>query len=246
MAPVPRLTGRSLRTSHLNQTTTVPGDRSPDPRLEAITRALEEHRRRRGEFLESHLPEPPAGPAARASVALVVRPVPDDLELLVIKRATRSGDPWSGHMALPGGRRAPEDASARVTAERETEEEVGIDLASKGRLLGQLSPVWPGSGAPAIVVSPFVYSVPRHTGVTTNHEVADAFWIGLQHLYSPDAATEYLHRVAGGPELRFPAIAYESHVIWGLTHHIMTEFLEIVGPVVGADQTMSTGSHGDP
>ncbi len=215
---------------------TVSEDPSADPRVAAIASVLAQHQSQRGADTRDDPPEPAAGPAALASVALVVRPDPDDLELLVIKRATRSGDPWSGHMALPGGRRDPDDASARITAERETQEEVGIDLANNGCLLGRLSPVWPGSGAPVIIVSPFVYSVPSTTRVTTNYEVAAAYWIGLEHLTSPQAATEYLHRVAGGPELRFPAIAYESHVIWGLTHYIMSEFLEIVGPVInGAD-----------
>lgn len=233
MASLPRLPALILSAGKLQPCpVTVPDDPSSDPRVAAIAAALSRPQQHRGGRSAAEPPEPPAGPAARASVALVVRPVPDDLELLVIKRATRSEDPWSGHMALPGGRRDPGDGSARITAERETEEEVGIDLADNGLLLGRLSPVWPGSGAPAIIVCPFVYSVPSNTRVTTNYEVAAAYWIGLEHLISPDSATEYLHRVAGGPELRFPAIAYESHVIWGLTHHIMTEFLEVIRPVV--------------
>lgn len=174
---------------------------------------------------------------ARASVALVVRPDPAALELLVIERAARDGDPWSGHMAFPGGRRAAEDASARVTAERETWEEVGIDLSSAGRLLGSLDEVWPRAGAPAIVVSPFVFAVPAGTVVRPNHEVAAAFWIPLRLLAEPGAATEYLHALASGEELRFPAIAYESRVIWGLTHRIMTGFLDIVrGAIAGEEE----------
>ena len=163
-----------------------------------------------------------------ASVALVVRPQPRDLELLVIKRATRVGDPWSGHMAFPGGRREPRDRSDRETAERETQEEVGIELERAGRLLGPLQPVAPRAGGPLIVVTPFVFAVPADVAVTSNHEVAAAFWIPLAQLSEPGAATEYLHALEDGEELRFPAIAYESLVIWGLTHRIMSEFLEVV------------------
>ncbi|HEX6070528.1 MAG TPA: CoA pyrophosphatase [Longimicrobiaceae bacterium] len=171
-------------------------------------------------------------------MALLVRPSPSDLELLVIKRATRVGDPWSGHMAFPGGRWSPGDESPRRTAERETWEEVGVDLPRHGRLLGCLNEVWPRAGAPAIVISPYAYVVPQDTAASLNHEVDAAFWIPLPTLTAPGAATEYLHALASGEELRFPAIAYESHVIWGLTHRIMTEFLEIV-------RTASPGG-GDP
>lgn len=52
-------------------------------------------------------------------------------EVLFIKRVTRSGDRWSGDVALPGGKAEPEDESGRYTAMRETWEEVGIDLADK-------------------------------------------------------------------------------------------------------------------
>ena len=51
-----------------------------------------------------------------------------DPEILFIKRAGRAGDRWSGHTALPGGRRDPLDADDRAAAIRETMEEVGLDL----------------------------------------------------------------------------------------------------------------------
>lgn len=51
-----------------------------------------------------------------------------DAELLFIKRATRIGDKWNGHVALPGGKRDPEDQDDQVTAVREALEEVGIQL----------------------------------------------------------------------------------------------------------------------
>lgn len=51
-----------------------------------------------------------------------------DPEVLFIKRAARSGDRWTGHIALPGGKREPSDPDDRAAATRETEEEVGLDL----------------------------------------------------------------------------------------------------------------------
>jgi hypothetical protein len=52
-----------------------------------------------------------------------------DPEILFIKRAARIGDKWNGHVALPGGKRDPEDEDDSVTAMREAVEEVGIDLS---------------------------------------------------------------------------------------------------------------------
>ena len=162
-------------------------------------------------------------------MALVVRPGGPDLDLLLIKRAAAEGDPWSGHMALPGGRRDPADGSGLDTALRESREEVGLDLARDGRFLGQLDDVEPRSGAPAVVVSSFVFVVPEDAAVRVNHEVALAFWVPLTHLADPRSATEHLLAPAGGAPLRFPAIGFQNHVIWGITHRIIAHFLEIAG-----------------
>ena len=71
-----------------------------------------------------------------AAVALVLRQAPA-LELLLIKRSSSEDDPWSGQMALPGGRRDPADAGLQHTAIRETHEEVGLDLrAHRSPMLG--------------------------------------------------------------------------------------------------------------
>ncbi|HBF63055.1 MAG TPA: CoA pyrophosphatase, partial [Gammaproteobacteria bacterium] len=38
---------------------------------------------------------------------------PDSTDILFIKRAEKVGDPWSGHMAFPGGHREREDDGLR-------------------------------------------------------------------------------------------------------------------------------------
>ncbi|MGI9075932.1 MAG: NUDIX hydrolase, partial [Gemmatimonadaceae bacterium] len=94
-------------------------------------------------------------PLRRASVAVVLR-LGDDaaLELLLIKRAEFAGDPWSGHVALPGGRREDTDKSATATAIRETLEETAIDLVRHGRLIGALDELQPRTRAlPPIVIA---------------------------------------------------------------------------------------------
>jgi 8-oxo-dGTP pyrophosphatase MutT (NUDIX family) len=170
----------------------------------------------------------PAPGLPAASVALVLRPGADGPELLLIRRAERTGDPWSGHMALPGGRAEPEDAGAEATAARETEEEVGIRLAEVGRLLGPLDEVRPVSQrAPKVVVSAFVYAVPAGTLARPNEEVALALWVPLAELASPAAVTEFIHTLEDGTAVRFPAFGTGGQVVWGLTHRILTGFLRL-------------------
>ena len=74
----------------------------------------------------------------RAAVATILREGLEGPEVLLIRRAENPRDPWSGHMAFPGGREAPEDRDLLATAVRETHEEVGLDLQRSAHLLGRL------------------------------------------------------------------------------------------------------------
>lgn len=174
--------------------------------------------------------EPPHEPTLpRAAVALVLRPGPDGIELLLIRRAEREGDPWSGHMALPGGREQADDASPVHTAARETREEVGIDVTA-GRLLGPIRPVWPlSSRAPRILVRAFAFWVDGWATATPNEEVDEVVWVPLEELRAPGSVTEHLLEIEGHGPMRFPAFGTRGYVIWGLTHRILTTFLELYG-----------------
>lgn len=213
----------------------APGTRPPYPLWQHVSDRL-------FELLRSELARRPGWRASvppgvrRAAVALLLRPAAGELELLLIKRAVRRGDPWSGHMALPGGRRDPGDADDAATAVRETREEVGIDLDAVGRPLGSLDEVAPRSGAPQLVVSPFVFAVPPDTSATPNAEVEAAVWIPLRELAHPDAATEHLLETVTGDPRRFPAIGTRGYVIWGMTHRILSNFIEVAAPLLGPER----------
>jgi 8-oxo-dGTP pyrophosphatase MutT (NUDIX family) len=190
-----------------------------DPRIRDLHAALETRRPR----LAEHDPDTP-----RASVSLILQPSPEDVEILLIRRPTSERDPWSGHMALPGGRSHPGEA-ALDTAIRETLEEVGIDLLENGMMIGRLDDLHPSTSGPGIAVAPFVFAVPGAIPVNPDPgEVAATLWIPLRHLADPAAAADHLHILPDGARLRFPALAYRDHVIWGLTYRMLIQFLGIV------------------
>ena len=158
-----------------------------------------------------------------AAVALIVAPTPD--AILLIQRAERPGDPWSGHMALPGGRRNPEDGDLLATALRETWEEVGISL-SRDTLVGALEDVVPRTPSlPPIAVRPFLLTVPNRPTVMLNPEVAAAAWISLAELLRPEAHQRVLVDI-GGESREVWAYVFEAGVVWGMTERILTDFIE--------------------
>ncbi len=175
----------------------------------------------------------PAAPA-RAAVAVVLRSgAAGSAELLLIERARKDGDPWSGHMAFPGGRHDPEDLELRVTAERETLEEVGLDLRG-GELLGRLDDLeGRHAGRPAgLVISAFVYHLASAAPLRVQRdEVESAFWVPLPLLSEPARRVDYRFRAEIGP-LSMPGIRVgdaESHVVWGLTYRFLESFFGLVG-----------------
>lgn len=164
-----------------------------------------------------------------AAVSLVLRPG-DETELLLVRRAERTGDPWSGHMAFPGGTRRPEDADLIATAFRETEEEAGVPLHSIGTLLGALDPVAPATPRlPPILIAPFVVAVPSGTpAIADQNEIVAAHWIPLAFLRDERNADELLLDM-DDVRRSFPSVRYGEHLIWGLTHRIMQQFFDVAG-----------------
>ena len=131
------------------------------------------------------------GTRRQAAVALVLREQPEPAFLLV-RRARSARDPWSGQMALPGGRRDPEDADLCETAVRETREETGVDLDRTGMLLGRLPDLKPTSRAiPRLLIAPFVFRLNREAGArAASSEIAAVYWVPVAVLTDPGAQTE--------------------------------------------------------
>lgn len=183
--------------------------------------------------IERHLAGMPANesPAAGhvpSAVALIVANGPDGPEILFIERASHPDDPWSGDLGFPGGKVEPTDASPRAAAERETMEELGLDLL-KGRWLGQLADVV-GAHLP-IRVSCFVYGMAGKPRLQPGAEVRDAFWVPLRELVAPERQLVAPVRF-GGETLERPAIRLPQAgkpVLWGITYRLVIQFLARLG-----------------
>jgi 8-oxo-dGTP pyrophosphatase MutT (NUDIX family) len=155
----------------------------------------------------------------------VLAPAPD--AVLLIRRSERVGDPWSGHMALPGGRHGPEDANLAATAARETAEEVGLELRAD-HLIGSLDDVVPRTPVlPPIAVRPYVFLLSTRPTLSLNPEVAATHWVPLDHLLDPD--TYHTVRLEIRGESRdVPAYRLEDGIVWGMTERVITSLLHEV------------------
>lgn len=167
-----------------------------------------------------------------AAVAAVIRVVASEPELLFIKRAEHEGDPWSGHMAFPGGRHEPGDGTLEETACRESYEELALDLRA-GTILGRLDDLAPRSPAlPPILIRPFVAVVAPDVTFAPSEEVAATFWVPLSVLAHDDSRAEHVMTI-NGARARFPGFRVHEHIVWGLTERIVQQLLSLLDD--GAD-----------
>lgn len=148
--------------------------------------------------------------------------------VLMMKRAERKGDPWSGHVSFPGGRVDHADASTRAAALRELQEETGFDpgaSATPAEPLGRLSDLLTREhGRPLpMVVSPYVYRTRTAVALRPSKEAAELWWVPLSHLIAHERRKKMIWRVAGLP-LPVSYIDVEGARLWGLSL-MMTEEL---------------------
>ena len=189
---------------------------SNQPALASIRQALAAHR-----------PTVLAADRPHAAVAMLLADAQPLPEALFIVRAQHDRDPWSGDIGFPGGRVAQGDGDPRRTAERETGEELALDLAATD-YLGRLDDLY-GVTLP-ILVSCFVYAVPSRPRLSANHEVAGSFWIPLDRLLDPSRHRvehfSYRGRMTSQPvaDLLGPG----APLLWGITYRLLGNFFTIL------------------
>jgi len=199
--------------------------RDPGAKLRAVNIDHVRHK------LAGHAPElVDAESHEKAAVAVVLREGPASAEVLLIERAIVDGDPWSGHMAFPGGRMETSDDSTRTTAARETLEEVGVEL-SAAEYLGHVDElVGNRRVSPRLVVAAHAFHLQSNQEFALDpKEVQQAFWFPLADLHEPARQVE--HIVPEMPEVRFPGVVVGEpgrHIVWGLTLRFLDRMLQVI------------------
>ncbi len=186
-----------------------------------------------------------------AAVALLVRfePAP---QVLLMRRAVRAGDRWSGQVSLPGGKAEPEDEDLLATAVRETHEELGLRLDQIARPLGRLATLQARARRKRLPlhVVPFVFEELRQAEPELGPEAARAFWLPLEEVSSGALDAPYSYTEEGPDHgLRFPSWSWDGETVWGMTHHIVGGLLEAAYPGQGHGERSSgpledQGPHG--
>lgn len=175
------------------------------------------------EQLSAHHPRriPGRNRLTQAAVAAILNDHDGELKILLVKRASRPGDPWSGDMAFPGGRRQLEDPNTLATAIRETQEETGL-LLNETDCIARLSDVvtrkhehWR-----PMIVSPYLFQLSAQQAsektLELNQELQSRIWVPLHVLFDEQQRKTMRWRL-GPMNVKAPCLHYEGHRIWGLT-----------------------------
>jgi 8-oxo-dGTP pyrophosphatase MutT (NUDIX family) len=182
------------------------------------------------ERLSRHTPLdlPKAEGITHAAVAILLREAAHGVELLMIRRAERPHDPWSGHMGFPGGRMEPTDAHPEEAAIRETQEEVGVTLGRCAVKLGRLSERQAIARFQAVpmTIFPYIFELREPVEPTLNDEVAEALWVPLTLLASPEHRREMAHERSFGRVV--PCVPFGEHTIWGLSLGMIDDLLRVI------------------
>lgn len=159
----------------------------------------------------------------QAAVALLLVANPD--RILLIRRAERAGDPWSGQLALPGGRRDPIDSDLLATAIRETREETGLELEPSWHV-ATLDDLAPRTAVlPPILVRPFVFYLQQELAPQVSDEVAQVGWVALDYLSQPGVFRTASINIRGA-EREVEGYHLPEGFLWGMTERIVTPILQ--------------------
>ena len=156
---------------------------------------------------------------ANAAVVVLLRATNQDLQVLLVKRAEKLTDPWSGQTALPGGKRNPEDKDMKETVARETLEETSINLLEGCRFLGTMEPLRP-TQKPEMTILPFIVLLEKEQTIRLNEELTEHFWVPVKELVHGKGTVKFSFG-------EVPAYIIEDNIIWGLTYRILDKLFRM-------------------
>jgi 8-oxo-dGTP pyrophosphatase MutT (NUDIX family) len=161
-------------------------------------------------------------PAAAVCMILRAADSKNSLEILLLKRKSFEGDPWSGQIAFPGGR-SKSGETLLETVKREVMEETGINLEDL-EPLGPLAQVFPGNFS--IRVTPFVAIAPTEVEVKVDHiEIDDYFWTPTSYFLDRNNSSVYSFSKDGRKIDALAFVYLGKYVVWGMTLKIIEDFL---------------------
>ena len=164
----------------------------------------------------------------KAAVALIT--VGEDPHILLVRRADNPKDPWSGHWALPGGRRE-EGESPLETCIRECAEECGfllnpdefraeLPVSLAGRALGR-----------SLAVAPFHWHLEKRPALALEvAEIQDASYLSLEQ-FTRWSSHSSGRLAAAYPEREYPFYEYQGTPLWGFTYQVIKRWVEENTPV---------------
>jgi 8-oxo-dGTP pyrophosphatase MutT (NUDIX family) len=174
-----------------------------------------------------------------AAVAAVLREGhAGEVEILLIRRTEKPEDPWSGHMAFPGGRRDPTDEDLLATAIREAREETGLELGHEN-LVGRLDDLQAISRGRHIsmIIAPFVFALSSFPELSPcRDEVDEIFWVPVTPMLRGETAATYEYTYGHG-RLSLPAFRVQERLVWGLTHRMLIGLFDVID---GGDRAASS------
>ena len=169
------------------------------------------------EKLSKRLNQSTENVGAQAAVVLLLREKVHGFEVLLVKRAEKETDPWSGQIALPGGKRDRADKDIKETAVRETVEETSINLLEGSTFWGAMEAVR-STQKPEMQIVPFVFFEQKQQPIELNEELTGYFWTQLKELPKNRGTLTYKGK-------EHPTYVLKGSVVWGLTYKILSSFL---------------------
>ncbi len=157
---------------------------------------------------------------ANAAVSLLLKQSRVDFEVLLVKRVKNPQDPWSGQMALPGGKREPDDKDLKDTVKRETKEETGVALGDSN-FLGVLTAV-KSEHKPEVKILPFVALLAGNPKLKLCRDELESYvWVPYESIVQSRGTVEF----AFG---KYPAYMVADPAVWGITYKILSQFIQAV------------------
>lgn len=164
---------------------------------------------------------------ARPAAVLIPIYEEQDQWQIVYTRRTDEVENHRGQVSFPGGLIEADDQSARETALREAEEEIGLEREAV-EILGSLDTLMTVT---QFEIIPYVGRIPYPYEFKPNlAEVAHVFSVPLNWLMAPEnLEVHYRQPIPDGPKVPvYYFKPFTGEVIWGATARITLNLLEII------------------